>query len=327
MNNESSSDRTRTEAGLAKRFMSAMERKAKQLELQKEFKLSDQERKVLMEVCTSNMLEGVAAGVVTFLVLRRVRAMYYNYLRRQVTNNNKSTGPNAFNSPFQQLNPPTVRNNEAFQADQFKAINFMENAQNGTNSDMNLQRSLFNAFTILFDSMVAFYIAIAVSTRTPETVLHKVSEIPLIAGQSTVSDEICPVFVQELRNIYLDRQNQRLTNDEEKALDNPQGPVFKCLLDFCSNCQRRAAYEELLRRENGLNANDRVIIPPPGVPSDIPFSDLMISSDTKGVWDDGTSQSSPDFYDAENNFNITNNDNEWAESFVSDQEEDQRKRR
>jgi DNA-binding protein Fis len=310
--NDNSKDRLRVEARLVQRFFKAFERKTDQLELRRDFRLSEREQKVLMDLVTANLLQGVAAGIVTFVALRRLRAAYYKRLQGSLQK--PPSVPNAFNSPFQQQNPPVQ-----------KIATAMEGVQD--QSTFRFSRFIFNQFTILLDGMLSFYVTVYVSTRQSDMFLQKVTDIPLLEGQSTVADELCPVFLNELKILHREQRNHRLSGVEEMALKDPETPALKCLLDFCTNCQRRAAYEDLLRRDRGLPPNEPISIPPPGVPLDVAFTELSMSDDdTKGAgWD---SSDTDEFGTGSLNEDIDSmNLTDWAEDFVADQEEDDPKKR
>jgi DNA-binding protein Fis len=307
---DDSKDRLRVESRLAQRFFKAFERKTDQLEMRRDFRLSEREQKVLMDLVTANLLQGVAAGVVTFVVLRRLRAAYYKRLQGSLQK--PPSVPNAFNSPFQQQNPPVQKISTA-----------MEGVQDQTS--FRFSRFVFNQFTIVLDGMLSFYVTVYVSTRKTDVFLQKVTDIPLLEGQSTVADELCPVFLNELKGLYREQQSHRLSAAEEMALHDPETPALKCLLDFCTNCQRRAAYEDLLRRERGLPPDEPIAIPPPGVPLDVAFTQLSMSDVVTSDWNSPETDEfeAGSLNDDDDSVNLT----DWADDFVTDEEEDDPKKR
>ena len=111
-------------------------------------------------------------------------------------------------------------------------------------------------------------------------------------------------------------------NNAEQAdiLKNPQSLALKGLLDFCHNCELRAAYQKHLRQQLGLSAADPVSIPSPGVPTAATFDTALSpsfdgSDDSKSGYLD---ESSKDFYDPRDE------ENDWTDAFVTDQEEQER---
>ena len=349
--NENRSFRLQVEANIAQRFVKAMEIRLKQLEVTsaQDFKLSPPERKVLMDVVTANLLEGAVAGIFTFVVLRRLHMEYFKHLKRgyaadQTTTTTASSFrrpnvPNAFNSPYQQIpvNPQPPPTNSI--------TNAMENSTGSSNGPFGSAKWVVYATTMVFDGIVSMYVAIFVSTRNPEKFLAQVSDLPLMEGESVVSKELCPILLNELRTIHADLAHGSNSNtmkspipttrslpkisDKNKvivrdAMANPQTPILQCFLNFCNNCRRRAAYEQILREERG--SNDAVIsIPPPGVPPTFDITNDIALSTT----DSNTPLSTTDDMFNDSNFdddtttNSTSSD--WTEPFVTDQEDDRRK--
>ena len=348
--NKNRSFRLQVEATMAQRFIKAMEIRMKQLEVTsaQDFKLSQHERTVLMDVVKANLLEGAAAGFITFFVLRRLHAAYFNYLKRGFAEQNmairRPTVPNAFNSPYQQIP------NKPLSQAQTNIPNMMENAaaasassagKSGANGSFGTARWMVNATSFVFDGIVSFYIAVFVSTRNPEKFLKEVSDLPLMEGESVVSKELCPILLDELKKIHSDLEHDNTntnaqmlpkisTNNKEVVRDSiadPQTAILQCLMNFCTNCRRRAAYEQILREQSGASSDDVISIPPPGVPptldvtNDIAFNSSADSSPLV------TEMTSEDAYN-DSNFDDTTGttaSSDWTESFDADQEEKRRK--
>jgi hypothetical protein len=339
-----STDRKVVESQLVGRFFQALERTKERLQSKGDFRLSDQEQKVLMDICSHNLMEGSVAGIVTFVALRRIRMMTYNYIRRRAPNEKQPITPNAFNSPFQQQRPPEEQ----------KLL--MERGVPDP-TGFGSRSWLFNPLTIFLDGMIAFYVTVFVSGRNTDHFMQQVAELPLAEGRSQVADELCPVLVLELQRMYTEQKQQQQqqllpswNSMEQQVLEDPQSATLKFFIDFCSNCRRRAAYEEILRREqlcddddddvgndweqasttttsNNSNRNDidvpgtksssassSIAIPSPGVPRDIVYPDLS-------EWMNGRPRDRQDdvVVDANGGANHTT---DWAEAFVSDQELD-----
>jgi hypothetical protein len=114
----------------------------------------------------------------------------------------------------------------------------------------------------------------------------------------------------------------RKDESTREVLEGATTTHLKNLLAFCQNCKRRAASEDRLRREMGLSMDSPVSIPPPGVPVDDNGD-----SDTSllvGWNDDGANQDA-----ARGGFeygNGTDNNQDWADSMVSDREQDDSRR-
>jgi hypothetical protein len=254
--------RIKVEASLAQRFVKAMEGRMNELaELNRkknmkmnEFKLSDHETKVLMDVCTSNILEGTLAGVVTFFVLRRVHAQYFKWVQRRygldttttstTTSSSSSfnqlpTVPNRFNSPYQQIpNKPHVDSKTIRDSTLHTGSNSGSNrgtTGSGDTYSFGSPKWLYNVTSFLFDGIISFYVAVYVSTRNPEKFLQQVSDIPLMEGKSIVSNELCPILLQELQNIQNDIQQKQDNNTDHNHLHDDYENNEDMNIDIDSN--------------------------------------------------------------------------------------------
>ena len=80
-------------------------------------------------------------------------------------------------------------------------------------------------------------------------------------------------------------------------------PKLEAIRQVTLNCQRRAAYEQRLRRNAGLSPSDPVSIPAPGAPEDIGI--------VQGNRED-------EFYHP-TSWDLDGNDKQWAEDFSAGQ--------
>jgi hypothetical protein len=216
------------------------------------------------------------------------------------------------NSPFQQGSPP-----------------------GGGGDYKKLQPSLFlRTFGWSMDLISSFLVATGASIvmTDHEAVAAKITSLPLVSGRGRVAEELCPPVLNFLQEIRKDESTR-------EVLENADTTNLKKVLAFCQNCQRRNAYENRLRQEKGLASDAPVSIPPPGVPvDDTGDSDTSLLA---GWNDDGANQddasgafASGDFYDpsqeqSKNNGEYGNgadNSQDWADSMVSDREEDDSRR-
>lgn len=86
------------------------------------------------------------------------------------------------------------------------------------------------------------------------------AKIPLVKGRSLLSEELCADFTSQsyrFSSVMNSRQHQN------QSLD--------AIRDFVSNCQKRSAYEDQLRKERHLTPSDPVSVPWPGVPPSTPL--------------------------------------------------------
>ena len=360
--NSDPEDRTKQEYALSLRFMNAVQRKLDQIQMRQSEPLSaetgptnlsglslgEAERRKLLEINNRNLLEGVVAGAVSFMVLRRIRS---GLMHRMINAKNAAmeshtptgaapTGmpgsslPHAPKSPFQQIKKPpdgataegassTTSSSTAtpppggggaggLPSQEQLAQDFADKRTKG------ISGTLFSVFGLLIDGAVSFYIAVFVSIRNPGEIINELAKLPLIEGRSRVAEEFCPEFLHELQAVQKEVLETNNTVEAE-VLQNPQSLTLKGLLQFCHNCQLRAAYEQQLRQQLGLSNSDPVSIPSPGVPetTDTPlFPDFAA-----GSMSESGGESANDFYDPRDE------ENDWADPFVTDQEEQSKNER
>jgi hypothetical protein len=273
------------------------------------FQLEDEDRNILYD-SNFGFVPAAAAGLATLVVLRNVRpGMLRRFQRPKQPPTNTGTPPHVTNSPFQQGPPP-----------------------GGRGSYKQKQPSLFSPlFGWSMDLASSFLVATGASIMFTdhEARAKKITTLPLLSGRGWVSEELCFPVLDYLNEIREDESTR-------KVLEGATTTHLKNLLTFCQNCQRRAAYENRLRQEKGLSSDSPVSIPPPGVPADDNGD-----SDTSLLagWNDaGSNQNasggfaSGDFYDLSqehskgNEYGNRTDNQEWADSMVSDREQDDSRR-
>lgn len=334
------------EAAVAARFLSAFQTKLDQLQRMERrptgaaspFKLEDEERKILWQVNNFGLLEGSVAGIVTLITLRRARSAI---MRRMLQQRNRMaqqqhsgvpppSANHVRNSPFQQQQQQLPSSSSNFSSSSGNA------AGNGPMSP------IFNLFGWILDATVSFSIAATVSLMYTDQgqIMQKIANIPSVPGRSIVAEEFCPSALQTYQEIMLSSQKQQQqTGNHEEArqqqavLGDPRSPYLKALVQFTKNCQRRAAYENQLRQDYGHRQHGPVDIPPPGVPENVPggsLDDLLLlttrhSNHQKYSGEDIGGGGEGDFYDpAVDEFGGEDDkiNADWADSFVTDQQQD-----
>jgi hypothetical protein len=215
----------------------------------------------------------------------------------------------------------------------------------------------FRAGWFLLDATLSLMMAASVSMTYTDTdqIRKQLLELPLLEGRSLAADALCQEISNELSKVQqennpayrrLTKQQQRnhhTTNHETTTtttttVSSPSSFYLQGIIDFSENCQRRRFVERRLRQEQGLGKQDAVEIPPPGVPKDGPrllvvFSKNGGEEEERVVYDNGDDDN--DNNNAENHpfddssFTTTDwkDDTNWADDFVADQEEQDRKRR
>lgn len=121
------------------------------------------------------------------------------------------------------------------------------------------QRDLLNkGLTIPVDLALSLLIGCSVTLFLTEKqqLQRDMSTIPLVPGRSLVSDELCEDFISEYKRIPSEFWKEPHHNY----------PSLYAISDFVLNCQKREAYERILRRDRNVSPADPVSIPRPGVP-------------------------------------------------------------
>lgn len=324
-------DRSRRveELGLARKIMNVLSRKADELAnsgtlQQGNFHLEPAERIKLLEINNLGLKEGVAAGLLSLVMLRRIRA---SMIRRLWTNSQASGHhgpPPAAPPPNATTNNP-FRNNSPFQqpnqqSSQFNPPPPLTSPPPPLSNAPPKQSTFMFLFGWSLDLLGAFSVMVTVSFIMTDMrkILDKLSGIPLTEGRSTVSREFCPDVVRAVRKIRAEDA------DAAAVLDDAQTKQLQAVLQFAENCQRRASYEAQLRRDKGVGRHYPVDVPPPGVPPDFPISGNEQQEQDGGGDDDDTqfgNNGGYDFYDPREE---TDNSQDWADDLTTDREDDRK---
>lgn len=159
-------------------------------------------------------------------------------------------------------------------------------------------------FTLDLSLSVIAAISVSLYFTDQDKLLSTVASIPLVPGRSVVADEFCPDICREYNQIH-----------SREYWNQVESPILRCISTFCRNCQLRNAYQHKLRQEQGLGdpTTSSMSIPPPGVPLDYTFQENAdsVSEETFGLNDFGQETTI-----------VTSQDDDWAKSFVTDQEAD-----
>lgn len=144
-----------------------------------------------------------------------------------------------------------------------------------------------------FDVTFSAFVGLGVISWTQDDLLlaSSVASMPLVPGRSVFADQLC---------LDIQKQARQLQHDDH-GIDPT---VVAAISSFARNCKLRQDYEDKLRQQaQGLDENAPVKIPPPGVPMDYTMKENAYQH---GNDDAATSNKS---------------DEDWAKSFVTDQED------
>ncbi|KAL3801802.1 hypothetical protein HJC23_001198 [Cyclotella cryptica] len=239
------------------------ESKVKQLDSLYSHPEFNEERKILTEMNSLGLTNGILSGLACFAFLRWSPGAISRYLmrRRAAISGFGSKTPDVAN-PFNrssgyQLEPPPGDHGNA------TAPNFVI-------------RGLRLGLDIFVSMSIGAYASILFIDK--DRLMKQFSEIPLVQGRSIISEELCSDFSEEFRKYKRDtwdKNHPALSGGLGKG--NEKSDFISVVEGFVANCKRRSIYEKDIRTEQGLRENEPVVIPPPGVPRDIPVTldDLM----------------------------------------------------
>ena len=127
---------------------------------------------------------------------------------------------------------------------------------------------------VMFDVSLSLFIG-AITTRKMTDlarILEGLSRVPLVQGRSVLSEELCGDFIRAY--------DVTKTRGFDWSNENHNSNTLTNIERFVKNCHARQNYEQDLRRSLGLNSEDPVTIPPPGVPQDYESSIALAGFET-----------------------------------------------
>jgi len=242
------------------------------------------EKRVLNEMNSIGLSKGILTGLACFAFLRTSPRLISNYMRRRAGSSGADINSGAPN-PFQQK-----ASGSGYKFD--SSLN---------NQNVERPGLLFRGVRLLLDSFVSLSIGAYASIFFTDTtkMMEKFSTVPLVEGRSLLSEQLCGDFSQEFQ-----KYDRQIWNSNHPSLTG--GDVsgedidgFRELIQgFVVNCKRREIYEKEIRAEQGLGADDPVIIPTPGVPRDISVTmDDLLSSTESGDNNAHATDGGDEFFD------------------------------
>lgn len=275
------------------------------------------EKAHLSKMNNNGMIAGIAAGVGSFIFLRRGPRVLSKYLVRRAEARGSSVGGGGGGSGGYQFD----RRNPFENAKQMSQPSNAMMGEGATSSQLPpppppspprqpgiFIRTVKFGLDIFVSGMMALYISALWTDK--KRLLSEAAEIPLLEGRSLISDELCTNFTKHYATIPQDTwRKHRGTSDALTAIET-----------FVVNCQKRQTFERRLRHAHGLqpggNAPDyHPTIPSPGVPKDLDV----------GLADIGTGSEGSDAEDSfqEDSFQGDLFDEEFSEEKDTDQWEGQ----
>lgn len=281
------------------------------------------EKAHLTKMNNNGMVAGIAAGVGSFIFLRRGPRLLSKYLVRRAEARGNSSGManNSYNAggggpggyqfdrrnPFEnakRMSQPTSAMGEGASSQQLPP----PPPPSSPRQPGIIVRTIKFGLDIFVSGMMALYMSAVWTDK--KKMLNEAAEIPLVEGRSLISDELCTNFMRHYATIPQDTwRKHRGTSDALTAIES-----------FVVNCQRRQMLEQSLRHELGLqpggSAQDyRPTIPSPGVPTDLDVVLADIGRDSG----DGSEASNEDPAFQDDPFQEDSFDSNFSEEDSTDQ--------
>jgi hypothetical protein len=246
------------------------------------------EKRILNEMNSIGLSKGMLGGLACFAFLRISPRLISNYLRRRVAGGGDINNSSASKNPFQQSSSSSG----------YKFDSFPASSQNEERPGL-----IFRGVRLMLDTFVSMSIGAYASIYFTDTnkMMEKFEKIPLVEGRSLLSEQLCHDFTKEFKSYgkqFWNSRHHAMTTDNSDNGGGEGGEFRELIQGFVANCRRREIYEKDIRQEQGLGANDEVIVSSPGVPQDIlvTLDDLFSTKDLTHN-EDGDDANGDDFFD------------------------------
>jgi hypothetical protein len=323
----------RQEMELLDRFRNLARHRIQQLANQEEnasgnnikHQMGEKEQEILLQMNGMGLKEGVVAGLLTFVTLRKGPV----YMARWLAQRRNAMGKNGSGDMYKaNVPPPPPGGTNTTTTTSSSGGGYRLSDPNIANQNNPFQRAaneppfprsrniVLRGIWFLFDGTLSLMMAASVSMAYTDVdyIRDQLIDIPLVEGRSLISDAICQDVMNELKRIRDegDPAYERLTTSNHPK--TPAQQYLESIIRFSENCERRKAFEHTFRQERGMQPNEPVDIPPPGVPKDGPR--LITLSD-------GTEMEVVKTAVADEDTFRDDDTTDWASDFVTDQEEQQ----
>ena len=310
-----------------------------------EYEMGEEEKRIFRQMHGMGLKEGILAGIVTFVILRRGPIVVAQRIHRRQQMQQDSAGimhhrgtpqppptpPSSSSLPppprgdgSYQLSTPSQRSGNPFQT---------------VRPDFPRPRNAFlRAIWFSFDSVLSLMMAASVSMAFTDTdkIRHQLLDLPLIEGRSLVCDALCdeisielekvreeenPAFLRlqsSMRSLHGHESNGgRNISSTATTPPSPAALYLDGIVLFSENCQRRRHFERRFRLEHGLGKADPVKIPSPGVPKDEPRLVFHANGAEETIGTDETGENIV----FPSHLNENSHEMDWVSEFVTDQEQ------
>lgn len=228
-------ERRRTEASLVDEFMGNMKRQVLELRRsQTAFRTTPAERRALANINQFGYWQGITAGFITLIILRRGPAFSVRYL--------------------QKFMKPTQREEHSIQRVQNSPF---------TKSKLDFtQETKLTYYSWWIVDIILSVMSAAATSRAftnHEAVADAIAQLPRVEGRSRITEEFCPIAISTWDHFQ---------SEYPDVSSSPMTLYLQKIRQFTINCHRRRMMEDRIRQEYGLPSNVPVEIPSPGLPDD-----------------------------------------------------------
>jgi hypothetical protein len=252
------------EALLLNRFKQVATSRLEEMALQSEtsgvkYQMGDQERKIFQSLYGMGITEGIVAGIVTFVVLRKGPV----YIARYVYNRKMAAAQGGHPTPqHPSASPWTSPPPKTPDGYQFSLPNSATGGnptshnpfQVGIRQDYPRSRNwLVRSIWFAFDSLLSVMMAASVSMAYTDVdqIKDQIVKLPLAPGPSLTSDALCKAITKELALVRKENspayqrllaRRYRQHDDHDSTKLSPPPPYsfyFQAIQEFGANCERR----------------------------------------------------------------------------------------
>jgi len=223
---------------------------------------------------------GFAAGIVSFVVLRKLPGVLTNYLlkRRRRQGGGLSSSSSISKSSYKFDNPKVYGTPPGATTPSHIAQQQQQQSINKKPAGL-----FMRTIRLAVDALLSVYVAAGVTAWKTDysQMINTIANIPLVEGKSLLSEELCYDFIQEY--------------DKHRDLFDPAAPadtqsssldmIMKSVQSFTVNCKKRKMYEKVIQEQRGgvggdgdhdfllTGSSSSISIPSPGVPPDLNVDD------------------------------------------------------
>jgi len=274
--------------------------------------MGKEEQRIISNMNGMGLKEGIVAGILSFVVLRRGPV----YIGRMVRRRTQGPSP-PFSSHTTAAGEASVAPYRLSDPEKFTKSASINPFHRAADQFPRPRSFLSRSIWFVFDTTLSLLIAANVSMASTDTniIRQQIVELPLVSGRSLTADVLCDALVEELRKVQEEKDPtyERLQNHSQGDNSTAAEYYMDSIVRFCENCERRRFSEQRIREERGLGKMVPVEVSP--VPRDGPRLVVTKHGEEIVVDKDGMESSFLEHFGS---------DETWAADFVSDKKDQDR---